>query len=73
MFAVKDDLVVDFTPLRGDDKAELELHYNVVLAPRDYKGKKKTDAPTTSPSPSPSSSSRQGDTGEFLQLGHNPR
>lgn len=39
VFAVKDDLVVDFTPLKGDDKASLELDYNVILAPKDYKGK----------------------------------
>ncbi|KAJ3562018.1 hypothetical protein NPX13_g8724 [Xylaria arbuscula] len=39
VFAVKDDLVVDFKPLQGDDKAELELEYNVILAPKDYKGK----------------------------------
>lgn len=37
VFAVKDDLVVDFTPLKGDDKAEIELNYNVILAPKDYK------------------------------------
>ncbi|KAI1446105.1 aromatic compound dioxygenase [Annulohypoxylon stygium] len=39
VFAVKDDLVVDFKPLKGDDKAKLELDYNVILAPKDYKGK----------------------------------
>ncbi|KAI1493409.1 chlorocatechol 1,2-dioxygenase [Biscogniauxia mediterranea] len=39
VFAVKDDLVVDFKPLKGDDKAVLELDYNVILAPKDYKGK----------------------------------
>lgn len=39
VFAVKDDLVVDFKPLAGDDKASLELDYNVILAPKDYKGK----------------------------------
>lgn len=37
VFAVKDDLVVDFKPLEGDDQAELELNYNVILAPKDYK------------------------------------
>ena len=37
VFAVKDDLVVDFKPLKGDDQAELELNYNVILAPKDYK------------------------------------
>ncbi|KAK9770943.1 putative Aromatic compound dioxygenase [Seiridium cardinale] len=39
VFAVKDDLVVDFKSLKGDDKATLELNYNVILAPKDYKGK----------------------------------
>ena len=34
VFAVKDDLVVDFTPLEGDSKAKLEMVYNVVLAPK---------------------------------------
>lgn len=38
VFAVKDDLVVDFKPLKGDPKATLELEYNVVLAPEGYKG-----------------------------------
>jgi catechol 1,2-dioxygenase len=35
VFAVKDDLVVDFVPLKGDAKAELELEYNVFLVPKD--------------------------------------
>ncbi|KAJ6783359.1 hypothetical protein PWT90_10430 [Aphanocladium album] len=39
VFAVKDDLVVDFKPLEGDDKATLDLEYNVVLSPKGYKGK----------------------------------
>ncbi|KAK0641258.1 Intradiol ring-cleavage dioxygenase [Cercophora newfieldiana] len=39
VFAVKPDLVVDFKPLEGDDKAVLELEYNVFLAPKGYKGK----------------------------------
>jgi catechol 1,2-dioxygenase len=39
VFAVKDDLVVDFKELKGDDKAELELEYNVILPPKTYKGK----------------------------------
>ncbi|KAL2015786.1 hypothetical protein VTK56DRAFT_4839 [Thermocarpiscus australiensis] len=39
VFAVKDDLVVEFKPLQGDDKATLELEYNVNLAPKGYKGK----------------------------------
>ncbi|CAK7209134.1 hypothetical protein SCUCBS95973_000348 [Sporothrix curviconia] len=40
VFAVKDDLIVDFQPLEGDDKATLELVYNVTLAPREYQGRK---------------------------------
>jgi hypothetical protein len=39
VFAVKDDLVVEFKPLEGDDKATLDLEYNVRLAPKEY-GKK---------------------------------
>jgi catechol 1,2-dioxygenase len=39
VFAVKDDLVVEFKPLQGDDKATLELEYNVALAPKGYKGR----------------------------------
>ncbi|KAH6618168.1 Intradiol ring-cleavage dioxygenase [Chaetomium sp. MPI-SDFR-AT-0129] len=39
VFAVKDDLVVDFKPLSGDSKATLELEYNVNLAPKGYRGK----------------------------------
>lgn len=38
VFAVKGDLVVDFKPLQGDPKAELELVYNVILAPKGYEG-----------------------------------
>ncbi|PHH63886.1 hypothetical protein CDD81_5334 [Ophiocordyceps australis] len=38
VFAVKHDLVVDFKPLKNDPKAELELHFNVVLTPKSYKG-----------------------------------
>ncbi|POR38476.1 Catechol 1,2-dioxygenase [Tolypocladium paradoxum] len=41
VFAVKDDLVVDFKPLEGDDKAELELEYNVILSPKGYKGRQR--------------------------------
>ncbi|ORY17234.1 Intradiol ring-cleavage dioxygenase [Clohesyomyces aquaticus] len=37
VFAVKDDLLVDFPPLKGDPKAKLDLTYNVRLAPRDGK------------------------------------
>ncbi|EPE02988.1 catechol dioxygenase [Ophiostoma piceae UAMH 11346] len=40
VFAVKDDLVVDFQPLEGDEKATLELEYNVTLAPKEYQGRK---------------------------------
>lgn len=36
VFAVKDDLVVDFKPLQGDSTAKLELEYNIVLAPTDH-------------------------------------
>lgn len=35
VFAVKDQLVVDFVPLKGNDKAKLELKYDVLLAPQD--------------------------------------
>jgi protocatechuate 3,4-dioxygenase beta subunit len=35
VFAVKDDLVVRFEPLKGDPKATLELDYDFILAPRD--------------------------------------
>jgi len=34
VFAVKDDLVVDFVPLEGDPQATLELKYDFGLAPR---------------------------------------
>lgn len=34
VFAVKDDLVVDFVPFEGDPKATLELKYDVILAPK---------------------------------------
>ncbi|MCJ1479315.1 hypothetical protein MMC13_008000 [Lambiella insularis] len=34
VFAVKDDLVVKFTPLEGDKKATKELNYNVILVPK---------------------------------------
>lgn len=40
VFAVKPDLVCDFKPLAGDDKATLELEYNVTIAPKSFgKGK----------------------------------
>jgi protocatechuate 3,4-dioxygenase beta subunit len=34
VFAVKDDLVVNFVPLKNDPKATLELEYDFVLAPK---------------------------------------
>lgn len=39
VFAVKDDLILDFQPSKDDPKAELDLEYNVILAPKGYKGK----------------------------------
>jgi len=36
VFAVKDDLVVEFTPRENDPKAKLNLEYNVLLAPKGY-------------------------------------
>jgi catechol 1,2-dioxygenase len=38
VFAVKDDLVVTFVPRKDDPKAELDLEFNVILAPKSYKG-----------------------------------
>jgi catechol 1,2-dioxygenase len=38
VFAVKPDLVVDFKPRKGDPKAELDLEYNIILAPKGKKG-----------------------------------
>jgi catechol 1,2-dioxygenase len=35
---VKNDLLIDFKPSE-DPKAELDLEYNVILAPKGYKGK----------------------------------
>ena len=37
MFAVKDSLLVEFVPRKGDDKAPLELEYNIAMAPLDKK------------------------------------
>jgi catechol 1,2-dioxygenase len=34
VFAVKESLIVDFTPLKGNPKATLELEYPVLLAPQ---------------------------------------
>lgn len=48
VFAVKDDLVVEFKPLQGDDKAKLELEYNVKLAPKGYEGKATTNGTSQS-------------------------
>lgn len=39
VFAVKDDLLIDFKPLKGDPNASLDLEYNIVLSPKGYKGK----------------------------------
>lgn len=33
VFAVKDSLVVEFVPRSGDDKAKLQLEYDLVMAP----------------------------------------
>ena len=33
VFAVKDELAVDFVPRKDDPKAQFELEYNVTLAP----------------------------------------
>ena len=46
VFAVKDDLVVDFKPRTGDKNAELDLEYNVKLAPKDYEGVTSTSQST---------------------------
>jgi len=34
VFAVKDDLLLDFKPLKDDPKATLDLEYNIILAPK---------------------------------------
>jgi len=34
VFAVKDSLMVDFKPLKGNPKATLELEYDIILAPQ---------------------------------------
>lgn len=46
VFAVKDDLVIDFYPSKGDPKAELDLEYNIILAPKDVKGASGTSTST---------------------------
>jgi catechol 1,2-dioxygenase len=33
MFTVKESLIVDFVPLKGNPKATLELEYNITLVP----------------------------------------
>lgn len=38
VFAVKDQLTVDFVPRKGDPKAALELQYDITLAPSDSEG-----------------------------------
>lgn len=38
VFAVKDDLVVDFVPKEGDSKATRDLTYNIILAPKGAAG-----------------------------------
>lgn len=37
VFAVKDSLIVDFTPREGDPQAKLELKYDIAMAPNDDK------------------------------------
>jgi catechol 1,2-dioxygenase len=39
VFAVKNDLVVDFKPRENDPKASLDLEYNVRLAPKEMNPK----------------------------------
>ncbi|KIV91918.1 hypothetical protein PV10_06409 [Exophiala mesophila] len=38
VFAVKDSLLVEFVPRKGDEQAQLELKYDVNLAPQDAQG-----------------------------------
>jgi hypothetical protein len=38
VFAVKDSLLVDFVPRKGDSNAELELEYDVHMIPNDEEG-----------------------------------
>ena len=37
VFAVKEDLVVDFKPRKDDPQATLDLEYNIVLVPKPTK------------------------------------
>lgn len=46
VFAVKDDLVVEFKPKEGDEKATLDLEYNVILASKNVKGAGTTSTST---------------------------
>jgi catechol 1,2-dioxygenase len=46
VFAVKDDLVVDFKPRHGDPKAELDLEYNIILASKSFEGVTSTSQST---------------------------
>lgn len=41
VFAVKDSLVVKFLRLEGNPKAELELKYDISMAPNDERGASK--------------------------------
>ena len=38
VFAVKDSLIVEFVPRQNDDKAKLELKYDINMAPQTSKG-----------------------------------
>jgi len=38
VFAVKDDLLIDFYPKKDDPKCTLDLEYNIILAPKGVKG-----------------------------------
>ena len=38
VFAVKDSLIVEFVPRKGDSKANFELRYDILMAPIGEKG-----------------------------------
>lgn len=38
VFAVKDSLIVEFVPRKGDSQANFELKYDILMAPIDSKG-----------------------------------
>lgn len=38
VFAVKDSLVVEFVPRKGDDRAQLELKYDILMVPLESQG-----------------------------------